>query len=107
MGKLHKLNCGDAHLFVAEESGKIDLQTQWHQGNLFLDISKKVFNKPNLKGFYGVTFHRDYFNGYFCVYYLNKQKNTVMLVASIMQSHLTIHLWAYAVYKNEICDSIR
>jgi len=73
-------NCGDDRIFVGEEGGKIWIcKANGVKSKVYLDISKKVYNQPNFKGFMGFTFHPDYLNnGYLYVYYINKQKNSVV-----------------------------
>ena len=71
---------GSGRLFVLEKVGRVRVISD---GQLlpvpFLDISREVGSDASERGLLGLAFHPDYAtNGFFFVYYTNRQGNTVV-----------------------------
>ncbi|KAA3648856.1 MAG: glucose dehydrogenase [Chloroflexi bacterium] len=78
---------GSQRLFVAEKTGRIHIiADNWVNVEPFLDIHEKVFTEQNA-GLLGLTFHPNFEqNGFFFVYYVNQQRNSVVARYTVSQS---------------------
>ena len=75
---------GSDRLFVAEKSGRIHIiKDGWVAVEPFLDISDKVITNENA-GLLGLAFDPGYHeNGFFYVYYVNREQNSVIARFSV------------------------